>query len=39
MVNVVDVFECSALASASAVPSADHNGFLFATLKGFNDDL
>ena len=39
MVNVVDVFECSALASASAMPSADHNGFLFSTLQGFNDDL
>jgi hypothetical protein len=37
--NVVDVFECRALASASAVTSADHNGFLFATLKGLNDDL
>jgi hypothetical protein len=37
--NVVDVFECRALASASAVTSADHNGFLFSTLKGLNDDL
>jgi hypothetical protein len=39
MIKVVDVFECRALASASAVTSADHNGFLFSTLKGFNDGL